>query len=81
MDLLLVPYWADRALDLIQWPPFLLASKIPIAIGMAKDSNGRDRELRKRLNTDNYMRCAICECYASFRNIIDFLVQGEREKM
>ncbi|CAM8969696.1 unnamed protein product [Rhodiola kirilowii] len=80
MDLLLVPYWADRALDLIQWPPFLLASKMPIAIDMAKDSNGRDRELRKRLNTDNYMRCAICECYASFRNIIDFLVQGEREK-
>ncbi|CAL5329758.1 unnamed protein product [Camellia sinensis] len=27
MDLLLVPYWADRELDLIQWPPFLLASK------------------------------------------------------
>uniref|UniRef100_A0A7N0T6F9 1,3-beta-glucan synthase n=1 Tax=Kalanchoe fedtschenkoi TaxID=63787 RepID=A0A7N0T6F9_KALFE len=81
MDLLLVPYWADRALDLIQWPPFLLASKMPIAIDMAKDSNGRDRELTKRLNSDNYMRSAICECYASFRNIIDFLVQGEREKM
>jgi len=28
MDLLLVPYWADRDLDLIQWPPFLLASKV-----------------------------------------------------
>ena len=28
MDLLLVPYWADRELDLIQWPPFLLASKV-----------------------------------------------------
>lgn len=30
MDLLLVPYWADRDLDLIQWPPFLLASKVGI---------------------------------------------------
>ncbi|KAJ7949087.1 Callose synthase [Quillaja saponaria] len=39
MELLLVPYWADRDLDLIQWPPFLLASKIPIALSMAKDSN------------------------------------------
>lgn len=28
MDLLLVPYWADPELDLIQWPPFLLASKV-----------------------------------------------------
>ncbi|MCH79276.1 callose synthase 3-like, partial [Trifolium medium] len=58
MDLLLVPYWADPELDLIQWPPFLLASKIPIALDMAKDSNGKDRELRKRIEFDNYMSCA-----------------------
>ncbi|XP_057473921.1 callose synthase 3 isoform X3 [Actinidia eriantha] len=80
MDLLLVPYWADRDLDLIQWPPFLLASKIPIALDMAKDSNGKDRELKKRIEADNYMSCAVRECYASFRNIIRFLVQGDREK-
>ncbi|CAK7339194.1 unnamed protein product [Dovyalis caffra] len=80
MDLLLVPYWADRDLDLIQWPPFLLASKIPIALDMAKDSNGKDKELKKRIEADNYMSCAVRECYASFRNIIKFLVQGDREK-
>ncbi|KAI3421638.1 uncharacterized protein J3R85_011988 [Psidium guajava] len=81
MNLLLVPYWADRELeDITQWPPFLLASKIPIALDMAKDSNGKDRELKKRIETDNYMSCAIRECYAQFRNIIRFLVQGEREK-
>ncbi|PON83904.1 Glycosyl transferase [Trema orientale] len=80
MDLLLVPYWADRDLDLIQWPPFLLASKIPIALDMAKDSNGKDRELKKRIEADSYMSCAVRECYASFRNIINYLVQGEREK-
>lgn len=79
MDLLLVPYWADRDLDLIQWPPFLLASKIPIALDMAKDSNGKDRELNKRIENDNYMSCAVRESYASFKNIITFLVQGERE--
>lgn len=28
MDLLLVPYWADRELEIVQWPPFLLASKV-----------------------------------------------------
>ncbi|GJT09449.1 callose synthase 3 [Tanacetum coccineum] len=79
MNLLLVPYWADRALDLIQWPPFLLASMIPIALDMAKDSNGKDRELKKRIENDNYMSCAVRECYASFRNVIKFLVCGSRE--
>lgn len=47
---------------------------------MAKDSNGRDRELNKRLTVDPYMRCAIRECYASCKNIINYLVVGEREK-
>lgn len=27
-----MPYWADRDLDLIRWPPFLLASKVSIFI-------------------------------------------------
>ncbi|KVI09417.1 1,3-beta-glucan synthase subunit FKS1-like, domain-1 [Cynara cardunculus var. scolymus] len=80
MNLLLVPYWADRDLELIQWPPFLLASMIPIALDMAKDSNGKDRELKKRIENDEYMSCAVRECYASFRNIIKFLVRGHREK-
>ncbi|XP_027349003.1 callose synthase 3-like isoform X2 [Abrus precatorius] len=79
MDLLLVPYWADTQLDLIQWPPFLLASMIPIALDMAKDSNGKDRELKKRIAADNYMSCAVRECYASFKSIIMHLVQGARE--
>uniref|UniRef100_A0AAU6MV01 1,3-beta-glucan synthase n=1 Tax=Paeonia lactiflora TaxID=35924 RepID=A0AAU6MV01_PAELC len=81
MNLLLVPYWADRDLDLIQWPPFLLASKIPIALDMAKDSKGRDHDLRKRMSLDNYMQCAVRECYASFKNILNLLVEGEREKV
>ncbi|XP_027342248.1 callose synthase 2-like [Abrus precatorius] len=81
MDLMLVPYWADRSLNLIQWPPFLLASKIPIAVSMAQDSFGKGHELEKRLLRDKYMKSAVQECYASFKNIINFLVLGEREKM
>ncbi|XP_043693355.1 callose synthase 3-like [Telopea speciosissima] len=81
LNLLLVPYWVDRDLQLIQWPPFLLASKVPIALDMAKDSHGKDRELKKRLLADNYMFCAVCECYGSFRNIINYLVQGVHEKI
>ncbi|XP_021771975.1 callose synthase 3-like [Chenopodium quinoa] len=79
-DLLLVPYWADRDIDLMQWPPFLLASKIPIALDMAKDSNGKDRELIKRIEADPYMSCAVRECYASFKSVIKFMAQGDLEK-
>ncbi|XP_022729404.1 callose synthase 3-like isoform X1 [Durio zibethinus] len=81
MNLLLVPYWADRDLEQIQWPPFLLASKIPIALDMAKDSDSRDKELQKRIEADPYMFCAIRECYASFKSIIKLLVEGQREKI
>ncbi|TKY49513.1 Callose synthase 2 [Spatholobus suberectus] len=81
MDLMLVPYWADPSLNLIQWPPFLLASKIPIAVSMAEDSFGKGQELEKRLSRDKYMKSAVQECYASFKSIINFLVLGEREKI
>ncbi|XP_051148401.1 callose synthase 1-like [Andrographis paniculata] len=80
MSLLLVPYSADHDLDLIQWPPFLLASKLPIALDMAKDSTGRDKELNKRLNADMYMGCAIRECYASCKNILNHLVVADRDR-
>ncbi|XP_020232679.1 callose synthase 2 isoform X1 [Cajanus cajan] len=81
MDLMLVPYSADLSLGLIQWPPFLLASKIPIAVSMAEDSYGKGQELEKRLTRDKYMKSAVEECYASFKSIINFLVLGERDKM
>lgn len=54
--------------------------QIPIAVDMAKDSSGKDRDLKKRLENDYYFSCAIEECYASFKNIIRDLVQGEPEK-
>uniref|UniRef100_J3MHU9 1,3-beta-glucan synthase n=1 Tax=Oryza brachyantha TaxID=4533 RepID=J3MHU9_ORYBR len=80
MDLLLVPYCKDRELNIFQWPPFLLASKIPIALDMAADSGGKDRDLKKRMGSDPYFSYAIRECYASFKNIINTLVFGQREK-
>lgn len=59
----------------------VLVLQIPIAVSMAKDSIGKGHELEKRLSKDNYMRSAVLECYASFKNIINFLVSGEREKL
>lgn len=48
---------------------------------MAKDSSGKDNELKKRMSTDTYMLCAVRECYLSFKSIINILVQGNREKV
>ncbi|KAH1047451.1 hypothetical protein J1N35_038235 [Gossypium stocksii] len=80
MDLLLVPYTSDPSLKLIQWPPFLLASKIPIALDMAAQFRSKDSELWKRICADEYMKCAVTECYESFKLVLNTLVVGENEK-
>ncbi|XP_021300964.1 callose synthase 5 [Herrania umbratica] len=80
MDLLLVPYTSDPSLKIIQWPPFLLASKIPIALDMAVQFRSRDSDLWKRICADEYMKCAVIECYESFKIVVNTLVVGENEK-
>ncbi|GAU38073.1 hypothetical protein TSUD_318670 [Trifolium subterraneum] len=80
MDLLLVPYSSDPGLKIIQWPPFMLASKIPIALDMAAQFRGRDSDLWKRICADEYMKCAVIESYESFQHILKTLVVGDAEK-
>ncbi|PIA43604.1 hypothetical protein AQUCO_01900181v1 [Aquilegia coerulea] len=80
MDLLLVPYTSDPSLKLIQWPPFLLASKIPIALDMAAQFRAKDSDLWKRICADEYLKCAVIECYESFKLVLNVLVVGENEK-
>lgn len=101
MDLLLVPYSSDPSLKIIQWPPFLLASKvntmflscitpiflfdslpfqIPIALDMAAQFRSKDVDLWKRICADEYMKCAVIECYESFKLILNALIVGEIEK-
>ncbi|KAG9444232.1 hypothetical protein H6P81_015572 [Aristolochia fimbriata] len=82
MDLLMVPYSSDVTMKLIQWPPFLLASKIPVALDMAVQCRSKDSDydLWKRICADEYMKCAVIECYESFKHVLDFLVVGENEK-
>ncbi|KAL2241247.1 UNVERIFIED_CONTAM: Callose synthase 5 [Sesamum indicum] len=80
MDLLLVPYSSDPSLNIIQWPPFLLASKIPIALDMAAQFRSKDADLWKRICADEYMKCAVIECYESFKLILNALIIGETEK-
>ncbi|XP_062096562.1 callose synthase 5 [Humulus lupulus] len=80
MDLLLVPYSSDPGLKIIQWPPFLLASKIPIALDMAAQFKSRDSDLWKRICADEYMKCAVIECYEFFKHVLSILVVGDNEK-
>ena len=58
----------------------LIVFQIPIALDMAADSGGKDRDLKKRMKSDPYFTYAIKECYASFKNIIYALVIGPRER-
>ncbi|KAL0306710.1 UNVERIFIED_CONTAM: putative callose synthase 6 [Sesamum radiatum] len=62
-NLLLVPY-SSGDVSVVQWPPFLLASKIPIALDMAKDYKERDdADLFRKIKNDDFMYFAIIECY------------------
>jgi callose synthase len=47
---------------------------------MAEKSYKNEHELKKRLDSDYYMFCAVRECYGSLKSIVKDLVQGEQEK-
>ncbi|KAI3796322.1 hypothetical protein L1987_38989 [Smallanthus sonchifolius] len=80
-DLLLVPYTTSVVSD-IQWPHFLLDSKIPIALDMAKNFKGKeDADLFKKINNDDYMYSAIIECYQTLKDILLGLLDDEGDKM
>ncbi|KAK9266834.1 hypothetical protein L1049_001605 [Liquidambar formosana] len=79
-DLLLVPDSSGEG-SVVQWPPFLLASKIPIALDMAKDFSGKeDADLFKKIKSDRYMHSAVIECYETLRDIMSDLLVDGRDK-
>ncbi|XP_072994078.1 callose synthase 7-like [Typha latifolia] len=79
-DLLLVPS-SSGDISVVQWPPFLLASKIPIALDMAKDFKGKnDDDLIKKIKYDNYMFSAVIECYHTLKDILYSLLVDEEDK-
>ncbi|XP_007048880.2 PREDICTED: callose synthase 7 isoform X1 [Theobroma cacao] len=80
-DLLLVPS-SSSDVSVVQWPPFLLASKIPIALDMAKDFKKKDdEELFRKIKADDYMHSAVIECYETVKDIIYNLLEDEADKM
>ncbi|KAF7081798.1 hypothetical protein CFC21_085704 [Triticum aestivum] len=72
-DLLFVPSSIGDN-GVFQLPIFLLANKIPTALGMVKGVKERDEELRKRINQDPYISYAVKECYDTLLNIMYSLI-------
>ncbi|KAJ1441429.1 Glycosyl transferase, family 48 [Sesbania bispinosa] len=80
-DLLLVPY-SSIDVSVIQWPPFLLASKIPIAVDMAKDyKKDDDADLFKKIKSDGYMYSAVVECYETLKEITLDLLRDREDRL
>ncbi|KAL6536023.1 Callose synthase 7 [Orobanche hederae] len=79
-NLLLVPC-SSSDVSVVQWPPFLLASKIPIALDMAKDfKEEEDADLFKKIKNDDFMYFAIIECYETLKDLILGLLLDDGEK-
>ncbi|KAK9090225.1 hypothetical protein Sjap_023402 [Stephania japonica] len=76
MDLLSIPSNAG-SLKMVQWPLFLLSSKILLAMDLALDCKDTQSDLWGRIRKDKYMAYAVEECYYSIQKILHSLVDAE----
>ncbi|XP_027169139.1 callose synthase 10 [Coffea eugenioides] len=76
MDLLSMPSNIG-IIGLVQWPLFLLSSKILLAIDLALDCKDTQADLWSRICRDEYMAYAVRECYYSIEKVLHSLVDGE----
>ncbi|KAL9270036.1 Callose synthase 9-like protein, partial [Drosera capensis] len=79
MDLLLMPKNCGN-LPLVQWPLFLLASKIFLAKDIAAESRDSQDELWERISRDEYMNYAVVECYYSIKLILTAVLEEDGRK-
>ncbi|RCV43392.1 hypothetical protein SETIT_9G290700v2 [Setaria italica] len=79
MDLLMMPSNCGN-LRLVQWPLFLLTSKIMLANDYASDCKDSQYELWYRISKDEYMAYAVKECYYSTEKILHSLVDAEGQR-
>jgi len=47
---------------------------------MAAQFKAKDADLWKRICADEYMKCAVLECYESFKHVLRVLIVGVNEK-
>ncbi|KAM2691324.1 hypothetical protein EV2_005739 [Malus domestica] len=76
MELLAMPKNSGN-LPLVQWPLFLLSSKIFVAKDIAVESRDSQDELWERISRDDYMKYAVQECFHSLKLILDEILEGE----
>ncbi|GAB4846294.1 Callose synthase 9 [Ancistrocladus abbreviatus] len=79
MELLLMPKNSGN-LPLVQWPLFLLASKIFLAKDIAAENRDSQDELWDRISIDDYMRYAVVECYHSIKLILTAILEDDGRK-
>ncbi|CAD6212301.1 unnamed protein product [Miscanthus lutarioriparius] len=79
MDLLMMPSNCGN-LRLVQWPLFLLTSKIMLANDYASHCKDSQYELWDRISKDEYMAYAVKECYYSTEKILHSLVDAEGQR-
>ncbi|KAG6632602.1 callose synthase 9 isoform X1 [Carya illinoinensis] len=76
MELLLMPK-NSGIISLVQWPLFLLSSKIFLAKDIAVVNRDSHDELWERISRDDYMKYAVQECYHLIRLILTKLLDDE----
>lgn len=76
-ELLLMPKNSGK-LPLVQWPLFLLGSKIFFAKDIAVESRGDSQDvLWERICRDDYMKYAVEECFHTIKLILMEILEGE----
>lgn len=80
MDLMMMPVSSELFSDKVRWPVFLLASKFSTALTIAKDFEGKEEILVKKVRKDKYMFYAVRESYQSLKYVLEILVAGSMEK-
>ncbi|KAF7836581.1 putative callose synthase 8 [Senna tora] len=80
MDLMMMPMSSELFSGRVRWPVFLLANKFSTALSIAKDFEGKDEILFKKIKKDKYMYYAVKECYESLKYVLEILVVGHLEK-
>ncbi|CAN6202896.1 unnamed protein product [Urochloa humidicola] len=78
MDLLMMP--SNCGLRFVQWPLFLLSSKIMLASDYAFECKDSQYDLWRKISKDEYMAYAVKECYYNTERIMYSLVDAEGQR-
>ncbi|KAI4333411.1 hypothetical protein L6164_018231 [Bauhinia variegata] len=79
MDLMMMPLPSEQFYR-IRWPVFLLAHKFSTALSIAKDFEGKDEILVRKIKKDKYMFYAVKECFDLLKYVLKIIVVGELER-